>query len=642
MGITLWQYYSDRAAEAACGALSEIHTAADWEQRRRGLHRQFMDSLGLDPLPERCPLNLTERGCLAGQDYVARKVAFQILPDCWSSAVIYVPDPLPSGRCPGVLYLCGHGPLGATDYQAHAVRWAQRGYVCLLLDTIEQNDNPGEHHGLYAEVRTDWVSLGYTAAGGELWNTLRALDVLAGLPEVDPARLGATGVSGGGTLSFFAAMADSRLRAIASSCGVSIPRDALHRRHLLNHCDCIFYHNRYGRDPSEYAALLAPRAALFYFSASDFLFSPQESRDFVERVQRVYTLLGAGDRCSFLLRPGPHGEPPEALRAIDLWFDRHVAGAPHKPVAQPVPDQTETALTVFNGAPPEPNRLDLLPELFSRRGTPELPLTAAAWSALQARVLNTLRTNVFGRLDALHETLTLERQNDAVSVFQMTTCRAYGGQIGGVDVWLETVRPQGAKPIIFLGVAGQDEVTGDLIARLRQQAHGDTAKAAFEPRGTGFSAASEARSGALLRAALLDGLTPVMLMVQDLRLLMGRFVELEEVKGSSIFLYGRGDAAVACLYHALMDERVAGVVMDNPPVSHRQGAPVLGILRHLDLDQAIGLMAPRPVALVSGEHGWRSWAMRVYARLGLADRLVVEPLLCKAFERVVAAQTPSR
>jgi hypothetical protein len=375
---------------------------------------------------------------------------------------------------------------------------------------------------------------------------------------------------------------------------------------------------------------------LFSYSAHDVLFSPEESQAFVERIRGVYKLLGCEERCEFVLCPGPHGERPEALAAIDRWFDLHVAGAERPPVEQPVADWTEADLTVFNGAPPESNRLDLLPELLSSCGALELPGTAEAWPALQRQAIDGLRTKVFGRLDGLRDTLTLERRSDAVSMHRTTVCRTYGGEIAGMDVWLETMRPQGSSPIQFLGVAGSEENSGDVMARLCRQAHPDAGKAAFEPRGTGFSAAPAARTPALLRAALLDGLTPVLLMVQDLRLLMDRFLDLEEVRGSSLFLYGRGDAAVACLYYALQDHRVAGVVLDEPPVSHREGAPIPGILRHLDIEQAIGLMAPRPVALVTASHGWRSWARRAYRRLGVEERFVMEPVLNKAFDRILA------
>jgi dienelactone hydrolase len=514
------------------------------------------------------------------------------------------------------------------------MRWARRGYVCLILDTVEQHDNPGEHHGLWSGRRPDWLSLGYTAAGGELWNSLRALDVLASLPEVDAARLGATGVSGGGVMSFYAAMADERLRAVASSCGVSVPRDALRCRHLPLHCDCIYYHNIHGRDPGEFAALLAPRPALFSYSREDVLFSPAESEAFVERARRVYRLLGAEDRCVLQISPGPHGERPEALAAIDRWFDCHVAGESH-PDAGPADDaEPESVLTVFNGQPPVPNRLELLPELLSPPGTVELPRLPGDWPRLQQQAVGTLRTEVFGRLDGLRERLVLERRVDSLSSHRMTGYRKYGGEIGGMDVWFETMSPTPAGAVAVLGVAGPAEDAGEVLSRLSTGAGAAVVRAAFEPRGSGFSAVAPERRAVLLRAAALVGLTPVMLTVQDLRLLLDQAVLLDELRGRALWLYGRGEAGVACLYAALMDERVAGVMLEGTPASHKDGAPILGILRTLDLDQAIGLMAPRPVILIDPAHGGLKWAGRAYGRLGLSERLITEPTLGAALSRI--------
>jgi dienelactone hydrolase len=631
---TLWQYYTNLAEEMARRALSDLGSAAQWEQGRAELRRQFLRSMGLAPLPARCDLKLTDWGSFEGRGYRARKIAFQILPDCWATAVVYGADPLPAPRCPGVLYLCGHGGSGAADYQVHAMRWARRGYVCLVLDTIEQHDNPGEHHGLWSGLRPDWISLGYTAAGGEIWNSLRALDVLAALPEVDPARLGATGVSGGGVMSFYAAIADERIRAVASSCGVSVPCDALRRRHLLNHCDCIYYHNLHGRDPSEFGALIAPRPALFYYSAQDILFSPEESRAMVNRIRRVYRLLGCEEHCALRILPGPHGEGPEALAEVDRWFDRHVAGEEHPRVEQPADKQPESVLELFNGAPPAPDRLDLLPELLGPRGSLALPRDSGGWPGIQRQAVDTLRTEVFGRLDGLRERLRLERVSDSLSAYRDTACRKYAGEIGGMDVWVETMAPAAARASAILGVCGPGEDAGDVLSRLAAHAPADAVRAAFEPRGTGFSAAAPERRTALLRAALLVGLTPTMLMVQDLRLLMEQSVAFEELKGRALFLYGCGEAGVACIHAALFDPRVAGVILEEPPASHAQGAPIPGILRVLDLEQSVGLMAPRPVALVAAGHGWRSWAARAYARIGRTERLMVEPVLGKALERI--------
>lgn len=637
MSITLWQYYTNLAAGMTRNAFADIATAAQWQAVRQGLHRQFMRSLGLDPLPPRCDLKLTECGTTSGPGFRVRRIAFQILPDCWASAGIWYPDPLPPGKCPGVLYVCGHGASGMMHYQAHHARWVRRGYVCLVLDTIEQHDNPGEHHGLWTGERPDWLALGYTAAGGEAWNGIRALDVLAALPEVDPERLGVTGVSGGGAQSFYVAVADERIRTLASSCGISPPQDALLNRHLPNHCDCMYYHNLYGRDTSEYAALLAPRAALFYFSEHDSLFSPAESEAFVERTRHVYRLLGCEDRCTSVICPGPHGERPEGLAAIDRWFDLHLTGQQRPALPQPEATLAEPELTVFNGAPPTGNRLDLLPELLSPRGRLELPRTPAEWPALKQQAIDCLRREVFGWLDGLKEQLALTRVADSRSGGQGTEYRKYRGDVAGMQTWLETQNPGKPGSTAIISVAGPDQDASDLWRPLWTHAPADAAQAVFEPRGCGLSSAAAERCELLLRAGALVGLTPVMLMVQDLRLLLDRTAEIPELHGRRLVLHGKGEAAVACLYAALLDARVAGVVLEDMPASHRQGAPILGILRQLDLSQAIGLMAPRPVAIIGQAHGGGYWTNQLYARLNCADRLIATGDRSQAFARVVAA-----
>ncbi len=63
-----------------------------------------------------------------------------------------------------------------------------------------------------------WLSLGYTSAGTEVWNAIRALDYLETPPEVDVKRIGVTGISGGGAITWYPAAVDDRIAAAAPVC----------------------------------------------------------------------------------------------------------------------------------------------------------------------------------------------------------------------------------------------------------------------------------------------------------------------------------------------------------------------------------------------------------------------------------------
>jgi len=629
MGVTLWQYYKDLAAKISHSALADVNSLADWETRRDEVKRQFLVSMGLDPLPEKCDLKLTDYGEFDGRGYRARKVAYQILPDCWATANLYLPDPLPEGRLPAVHYACGHTHIGVWGYQDHCAMWARRGYACFIFDTIEQHDNPGEHHGLYYKDRYDWISMGYTGAGGELWNSIRALDAMETFEEIDADRIGATGNSGGGSLSFLVGVADERVRAVATSCGVTTPEYTIAHRNMMGHCDCIYGHNPFQRDTAEFGALTAPRPLLYCFARHDNLFNPAEFRSLTARTKKVYELYGCGDRCDLCEYDGPHGYQPESIDAINAWFDQHVAGEPHPPMQREERDHDESVTTVFNGVPPTPDRLDLLPELLSPQGAVPLPNSAAEWPAIRDAAVGKLRSEVFHLLDNVAPA-PLEQVGDWQNgPNPANRKKSYRTRIASMDVWVDAYLRDNDGDKVVIAVADASQSARDAGMELANTDFKSTLMA-VEPRGTGFTGCRD-QEYHLLRAGALTGVTPAALLVHDLCALMPAIHEMPFVKGKQVYLYGRRDAGVACLYHALFDERIAGVVAADLPASHHRGSHILGILRVLDLPQAIGLMAPRPVGLVNmGSTCNMHWAARAYARLQVPNRLARQACSFKA------------
>src|SRR5262245_46910976 len=122
------------AAEMSARCLDKVVTLADWKKQRPELRRQLLEMLGLDPLPERTPLNARITGELKQDSFRIEKLVFESMPGLYVTGNFYVPDGSPK-HVPSILYLCGHSPhpLGAKyHYQDRAVWFASHGYPCLV------------------------------------------------------------------------------------------------------------------------------------------------------------------------------------------------------------------------------------------------------------------------------------------------------------------------------------------------------------------------------------------------------------------------------------------------------------------------------------------------------------------------------
>ena len=106
-------------------------------------------------------------------------------------------------------------------YQHHGIWFAKNGYVCLIIDTIQLGEIEGIHHGTYSKNRWWWISRGYTPAGVEAFNSMRAIDYLISRPEVDASRLGVTGRSGGGIYSWWLSAIDERIKVTVPTAGIT-------------------------------------------------------------------------------------------------------------------------------------------------------------------------------------------------------------------------------------------------------------------------------------------------------------------------------------------------------------------------------------------------------------------------------------
>ena len=627
---TFWSELVALGRQISDKALTDFRTLDAWKALRDARRQEFFEMVGLAVRPPKSDLAAQSFGTVKGPGYTIEKLAFQSLPHVHVTANLYVPAGL-KGRAPAVLYPCGHALTGTDNYQIHGDVWARRGYVCLVFNTLEQGDSLGDHHGIYNEDHYDWISRGYQASGGELWNSLRALDLLLSRPEVDPARVGVTGNSGGGAHSWWIAIADERVRAAAPFCGTNTIASFIAERTINGHCDCMFYHNVFQRDLPDVAALIAPRPLLVGQARHDSLYHPSSYHELVEKLKRVYALYGAEDMIALCEYDGPHGYSPAGHEAVQRWFDRHVAGE-ERPVFQPDPPKfKEQELTVFGGAPPADDRTALMPELLSVPGRVRLAGTPAELARERERVVAELRRTTFRHFPADPPPLALSEVGDwrDARIHDFTTESGSRLRLWWHQSW------KGGQGTL-LAIMGPGDRAEVLAGKVRRFHHGTLC--ILEPRGTGPGSWHASQDWMMLRAALLTGRTPDSVRVWDILRALAALREVPNAKADRVVLFGEGFNAVLALYAALLDERVAGVLGDRPTGTHADGPHLLGVLRVLDVPQAAALLAPRPVGLAHPPRRFFHWTERQYARLGCADRFVTGDDVVNIAPKVLAVE----
>lgn len=254
-------YLMDAAGRISEQALTGINTIKDWEKIRLQRYHEFLESMGIEHMPPagmRSELNVQITGTIQKEGYRIEKLYYESLPGLYVPANLYIPDNIKE-PAPAILYVCGHAPEQKVYYQAYPRKFVQLGFVCLIIETIQYGEVLGEHHGCYTRGWFNWYSRGYTPAGSELWNAIRALDLLSERPEVDPERLGVAGRSGGGAQSWFIAAADPRVKVAAPAAGATTLNEQILTRSIDRHCDCMVPINTFCRDFQDIGALIAPR-----------------------------------------------------------------------------------------------------------------------------------------------------------------------------------------------------------------------------------------------------------------------------------------------------------------------------------------------------------------------------------------------
>lgn len=335
-----------------------VQDRAHWEKRKAELKELVLNSAGLWPEPEKTPLNARVFDERQGDGFRVAKVYFESLPGYLATGNLYRPAS-GSGPFPAVVSPHGHWEYGrltnseAGSVPGRCIDLARMGFVVFSIDMVGYNDSlqlPHDPGKSRAQLKADSplpydqrvfqadfdfpqaALYGFSLGGLQVWNAVRAVDFLSGLPEVDPERIGATGASGGATQTLLLMAVDDRIKAAA-------PVNIIGARKHPG-CRCENFPGLW-RDTTtiELAATFAPKPLLLPSATED-----PWTNSFPERelpiFEKYYGLYGAEENVHNVHIEAGHNYNAETRAAVYEWFARHLK-SPDPAVENPVPVSPE-------------------------------------------------------------------------------------------------------------------------------------------------------------------------------------------------------------------------------------------------------------------------------------------------------------
>ncbi|MBX3176664.1 MAG: acetylxylan esterase [Candidatus Hydrogenedentes bacterium] len=388
-----------RAGDAPPAALE------DWTRQREALRAALEAAWGGFPA-DHAPLSARVLEALPRDGYRVEKIVFQTLPEVWMTANAYVPEA--PGPHPAVLSVHGHWPGAKQDphVQARCIGLAKLGYFVLAVDALGAGERGigtalGEYHGDMT-AGTLWP-VGRPLSGLQVYENGRAVDYLLTRPEVDGARIGITGASGGGNQSMYAGAWDDRFKAVVPVCSVGNYQSYLGAACCM--CEVVPGILRHAEEWGV-LALAAPRALLVINATMDARqFSVEEARKSLALAAPVFTLQGAPGNLRHDTFESGHDYNQPMREAMYGWMALHLKGeGDGSPVPEPAMElEDPETLRCFPGET-RPADWMTIPRIAAREGRMlvdrlRAPETAAAWQSMADGMRERLDRDVLGGTD---------------------------------------------------------------------------------------------------------------------------------------------------------------------------------------------------------------------------------------------------
>jgi dienelactone hydrolase len=374
--VFLFCSFADRATVVTTDTQRDfprIASKAEWETRAAAIRQTILFRAGLWPMPPRTPLNAHVFGRIERNGVAVEKVYFESVPGFFVTGNLYRPAGNNSGSngpYPAVLAPHGHHDYGRLAHDEifneplRAANLARQGYVAFTYDMVGYNDSFQVPHDYASPQAQLW---GFSVLGLQLWNSIRALDFLTSLPDVDPNRIAVSGASGGGTQTFLLTAVDDRVK-------VSVPANMV-SAYMQGGDNCenaaglrLDYSN------VEFAATAAPRPMLMVSATGDW--TRDNQRVEFPAIREIYRLFGAEDHVQHVQFQAPHNFSRDGREASYAFLGRWLRNASGAVKEANLHIETPANLLVWDGRE-RPTGLDAAGLLDYWRKLPSDPASIA-------------------------------------------------------------------------------------------------------------------------------------------------------------------------------------------------------------------------------------------------------------------------
>ena len=326
------------AAEKAYREAYEKRTdVEEIKKHQEFLKQEFLRRIG--GLPERTPLNPQIVGRLERRGYRVEKIIFESQPKHFVTAALFLPD---ANRFKppyaAVLVPCGHSNEAKAyrNYAGFGALCAFNGLAALVFDPIDQGErhqwrDPDGKFTLWGTAGHNMIGvgsilLGRNTARYEIWDGMRAIDYLQSRQDIDPEKIGCSGISGGGTQTAYLMALDPRIKAAAPGCYIC----SLYGRLIKTNGPQDAEQNIYGQlalgmDHADYCMMRAPAPTLLLTATRDY-FNIEDAWVSFRMAKRLFGRLGYPERMDLAETDEEHGFSIQLREASTRFMLRWLLG----------------------------------------------------------------------------------------------------------------------------------------------------------------------------------------------------------------------------------------------------------------------------------------------------------------------------